>query len=158
MWAREPSTTVGGNLMEVKKLLEKGSVLGYAPGSLVVPAGPFLLRDNQLILFASTMVLRLLDAGKNKPCVQYDTVRPMRSAVSNQWRASLDGQTASVMMQGTTKLITSTCPMRGVTRGPVFWDSLGNQARASPNELAILGMGVVAKVDGRSHFSKCGRV
>jgi len=74
----------------------------------VVPAGPFPLRDDQLMSVASTMMLRSLDAGKNEPCVQYDTVRPMRSAVSNQWRASLDGQTASVMMWGTTKLITST--------------------------------------------------
>ena len=59
------------------------------------------------------MMLRSLDAGKNKPCVQYDTLRPMQSAVANQWRASLDGQTALVMMRGTTKLITSTCPTNG---------------------------------------------
>jgi hypothetical protein len=49
--------------------------------------------------------------GQNKPCVQYDTVRP--SAISYQWRALLDGQTALVMMQGTTKLITSTYPTNG---------------------------------------------
>jgi len=109
MWAREP-TTVGENLREVKKLLEKGSLLGYAPESLVVPAGPFPLRDDQLMSVASTMMLRLLDAGENKPCVQYNTVPPMRSAVPNQWRASLYGQTASAMIRGTTKLITSTCP------------------------------------------------
>jgi hypothetical protein len=112
MWAREP-TTVGGNLREIKKVLEKGSVLGYAPESLVVPAGPFPLRDDRLMSVASTMMLCSLDAGKNEPCVQYNTVHPMRSAVSNQWRASLDGQTASVMMRGTTKLITSTCPTNG---------------------------------------------
>jgi len=69
MWTREP-TTVGGNLREVKTLLEKGSVLGYAPESLVVPAGPFLLIDAQLMSVASTMMSRLLDAGKNKSCVQ----------------------------------------------------------------------------------------
>ena len=112
MWAREP-TTVDGNVREVTKHLEKGSVLGYAPESLVVPAGPFLLRDDQLMLVASTMVLHLLDAGKNKPCVQYTTAHPMRGAVSNRWRASLGGQTVLVMMRGTTKLITSTCPTNG---------------------------------------------
>jgi len=79
----------------------------------VVPAGPFPLRDDRLMSVASTMMLCSLDAGKNEPCVQYNTVHPMRSAVSNQWRASLDGQTASVMMRGTTKLITSTCPTNG---------------------------------------------
>jgi hypothetical protein len=113
MCAREP-TTVGGNLREVKKLLEKGSVLGYAPESLVVPAGPFPLRDDQLMPVASTMMLRLLDTGKNEPCIQYNTVRPIRSAVSNHCRALLDGQTASVMMWSTTKLITtSTCLTNG---------------------------------------------
>jgi hypothetical protein len=66
MWAREP-TEVRGNLREVKKLLEKGSVHGYAPESLVVPAGPFPLRDDQLVLVAYTMMLRLLDAVKNEP-------------------------------------------------------------------------------------------
>jgi len=91
MWAREP-TTVGGNLREVKKLLEKGSLLGHAPESLVVPAGPFPLRDDQLMSVASTMMLRSLDAGKNEPYVQCNTVHPMRSAVSNQWRALLDGR------------------------------------------------------------------
>jgi len=102
------------SLREVEKILEKGSVLGYTPVSLVVPAGPFMLRDDQLMSVASTMMLRLLDTGKNKPCVQYNTVRPMRSAVPNQWRlSSLDGQTALVMMRGTTKLITSTCPTNG---------------------------------------------
>ena len=112
MWGREP-TTVGGNLREVKKRLEKGNVLGYAPESLLVSAGPFPSRDNQLMLVASTMMLRLLDVGKNEPCLQYNTVSPMRSADSNQWRALLDGQTALVMMRGTTKLITSTCPTNG---------------------------------------------
>jgi hypothetical protein len=68
MWAREP-TTFGGNLREVKKLLEKKRALGYAPESLVVPAGPFPLRDDQLMSVASTMMLRSLDAGKNEPCV-----------------------------------------------------------------------------------------
>ena len=113
LWAREEPTTVGGNLREVKKLLEKESFLGYAPESSLVPAGPFPLRDNQLMPFASTMILPSLNTGKNEPCVQYDTVRPMRGAVSNLWRASLDGQTASVMMRGVTKLITSTCPTNG---------------------------------------------
>jgi len=81
MWAREP-TTVGGNSREVKKLLEKGSVLGYAPESLVVPAGPFLLRDKQLMSVASTMMLRLLDAGKNSrvfsttPCALCEVPSP----------------------------------------------------------------------------------
>jgi len=113
MWAKEP-TTVGGNLREVKKLLEKESVLGYPPESLVVPAGPFPSGDDQLMLVASTMMmLRLLDAGKNEPCVQYNTVRPMRKAISNQCMASLNGQTVSVMMRGTTKLITSTCSTNG---------------------------------------------
>jgi hypothetical protein len=102
MWAREP-IEVGGNLREVKRILEKGSVLGYAPESMLIPAGPFQLRDDQLMLVASIMMLRLLDAGKSEPCVQYDTVRPMRGAVSNQWRAPLDGQTVSVMIRGTTK-------------------------------------------------------
>jgi hypothetical protein len=114
MWAKEP-TTVAGNLREVKKILEKGSVLDYALESLLVPAGPFRLRDDQQMSVASTLMLRSLDTGKNEPCVQYDTVcGPMRGALSNQWRASLDGQTALVMMQGTKRLIKSTwCPTNG---------------------------------------------
>ena len=37
----------------------------------------------------------------------------MRSAVQNQWWASIEGQTALVMMRGTTKLTASTCPTNG---------------------------------------------
>jgi hypothetical protein len=51
---------------------------------------------------AATMMQRSLDAGKND-----DTVRQLRSAVYNQWRASVEG------MRGTTKLMTSTCPTNG---------------------------------------------
>jgi len=65
MWAREP-TEVRGNLREVKKLLEKGSVLDYALESLLVPAGPFRLRDDQQMSVASTLMLRSLDYGQER--------------------------------------------------------------------------------------------
>jgi hypothetical protein len=82
--------------MQVRKLVEKGKELGYAMGALLVPAGPFPVRDDQLMAVATSMLMRSLDAGINEAHVQYDTVRPMRSAVHNQWRASIEGQTASV--------------------------------------------------------------
>jgi hypothetical protein len=62
---------------------------------------------------ATSMLMRSLDAGINEAHVQYNTVRPMRSAVHNQWRASIEGQTALVMMHGRTKLTTNTCPTNG---------------------------------------------
>jgi hypothetical protein len=79
----------------------------------MVPAGPRPLRDDNLMVVAATMMQRSLDAGKNDVHVQYDTVRQFWSAVHNQWRASDEGQAASVMMRGTTKLMTSTCPTNG---------------------------------------------
>jgi hypothetical protein len=112
MWAREPFT-VANNTRQVRKLVEKGKELGYAMGALLVPAGPFPVRDDQLMAVATSMLMRSLDARINEAHVQYTTVRPMRSAVHNQWQALIEGQTASVMMRGTTKLTTSTCPTNG---------------------------------------------
>jgi len=96
-----------------KKLLEKGATIGVDSDAIMVPAGPRPLRDDNLMVVAATMMQRSLDAGKNDVHVQYDTVRQFWSAVHNQWRASDEGQAASVMMRGTTKLMTSTCPTNG---------------------------------------------
>jgi hypothetical protein len=73
-WARE-STTVANNTRNVKKLLEKGATIGVGSGSVMVPAGPCPLRDDNLMAVAATMMQRSVDAGKNDVHVQYNTVR-----------------------------------------------------------------------------------
>jgi len=73
-------------------------MIGVESGSVMVPAGPCPLRDDNLMAVAATMMQRLLDAEK---------------MVHNQWRASVEGQAASVMMRGTTNNLMSTCPTNG---------------------------------------------
>jgi hypothetical protein len=70
-------------------------MIGLGSGLVMVAAGPC---DDNLMAVAATMMQRSLDAEK---------------MVHNQWRASVEGQAASVMMRGTTKLLMSTCPTNG---------------------------------------------
>ena len=104
---------MANNTRNVKNLLEKGATIGAGSDAIMVPAGPCPLRDDNLMAVAATMMQRSLDAGMNNVHVQYHTVCQLWSAVHNQWRASVEGQAASVMMRGTTKLMTSTCPTNG---------------------------------------------
>jgi hypothetical protein len=65
MWARAPST-VTNNTRQVQKLVENGKELEYAIGALLVPAGPFPVRDDQLMAVATSMLMRSLDAEINE--------------------------------------------------------------------------------------------
>ena len=57
---------MANNTRNVKTLLEKGAtMIGVGLGSVMVPAGPCPLRDDNLMAVAATMMQRSLDAEKN---------------------------------------------------------------------------------------------
>jgi len=76
----------------------------------------------------------------------------MQSAVANQWRASLDGQTASVMMRGTMKLITSTRPTNGEWFERFMLNYHKRVKDVNPPDLAISIEVMVALMARFEHF------
>jgi hypothetical protein len=111
-WARESSTVIG-NGREVRKIAEKGELLGF-PMKTVFPAlGPFPVEDNQGMSMACCILMRSLDPGKNEKFVQYGTSRKMRSAYSNFWQSSVEGGKHAVVQRDTTKLFETSCPTHG---------------------------------------------
>lgn len=109
LWSKEP-TTVESNRRELIKAINVGKKLGLASGHLFKIKRPHRLSDNCNMALAATMMLRSLDAGRNKKYVQLNTVRSMRAAASNYWRASTLKDDVSVLMRGQTKLTASSSP------------------------------------------------
>jgi hypothetical protein len=105
LWSRE-SSTVENNRRQVGMLLRKGEMLDQ----LLAPSGPLPLMDAQGMSIACRFLLRTLDEGKIQNHVQFDTMRQMRNAVSNQWRTSVLSDNSMVMLRGTTKMIASKTP------------------------------------------------
>lgn len=110
-WALEP-LTVRRNLDEIKRGLTLASSFGFAH-QLFRPLGPFPLDDSFGMGAAVIMQLRSLDQGKYSSFLQFETVRKFRSAVSNVYHASLEGQGAMVMAKDTRKLVVTECPTYG---------------------------------------------
>lgn len=109
MWSKEP-TTIERNRRDVLKTLEKGRRLGLASSMLFRPKESRPLEDECAMGFAATMIIRSLDKGKNEEFVQFNTVRSMRAAYSNYWRASGQQEDVQILMRGQTKLTGSTSP------------------------------------------------
>jgi hypothetical protein len=59
---------------------------------------------------ACAMLSRNLDIGKIQMHVQFNTAHHMRHVVANQWRTTVEARNKTMMMQGTTELISSTSP------------------------------------------------
>jgi hypothetical protein len=110
-WSREPST-VKRVLQEVKRGLAIASSLGFAH-SLFRPMGPFPVEDNMGMGIAIVLLQRSLDKGKYDKTVQFETIRKFRSAASNVFHASVEGQGAMTMAKDSRKLMVTTCPTYG---------------------------------------------
>jgi hypothetical protein len=107
-WSREPGT-VKGVLDETKRGLAIASSLGFAH-TLFRPRGPFPPIDTMGVGVAVVMIQRSLHQGRYQKNVQYETVRKFRSAASNVYHSSIDGQEAMVMAKETRKLQVTKCP------------------------------------------------
>lgn len=106
LWSREP-TTVEHNRRDICKAIAKGAELGHISHDMFPQKPSRPLKDECNMALATTMIYRSLDKGKNETCVQFSTVRSMRAAAGNFWKASaMEGTT--VMMRGHMKLTGST--------------------------------------------------
>ena len=109
VWSKEP-TTVEHNRRDVLKIISKGEELGLAPSRLFPPRRSRPLVDECNMSLAAVMMYRSLDPGKNDTFVQFNTVRSMRAAVSNYWKALAPKDEMTVLMRGQTKLTSSSSP------------------------------------------------
>lgn len=109
LWSREP-TTVEHNRRDVMKIINISGQHKIASSRLFPPRKPRPLFDECNMALACTMMLRSLDQGKNETFVQFNTVRSMRAAISNWWKASADKTEVTVLMKGQTKLTSSSSP------------------------------------------------
>jgi hypothetical protein len=109
-WSREPGT-IKGTLDEAKRGLAMDSSLSFAH-TLFSPRGPFPVADTMGMGVAIVMLQCSLNPGKYiKGNVQYETVRKFRSAASNIYHSSLEGQQGgTVMAKDTRKVRVTKCP------------------------------------------------
>ena len=95
LWAREPST-VSANRRDVNRLIKLSHDVGVEP--VFEPLGPFPLEDVQGIFVAVMMLQRSLEPGRHATYSQFQTIRKLRSAHSNQYMASVRGALASATL------------------------------------------------------------
>jgi hypothetical protein len=105
--------TVSRNLDEVKRGLALASSFGFAH-QLFCPMGPFPLEDTFGMGAAVIMQLRSLAPRKYSSTLQFDKVRKFRSAVSNVYHASVEGQHVSMLAKDTRKMVLTECPTYGL--------------------------------------------
>ncbi len=94
MWSRERST-VAQNRREGLRFAGLCTTLGLSVEEAYPPRGPYSENDEFGMKLACTMLLRSLSPGKNAATVQFDTMRKLRSHVSNYVHASKDGTGAT---------------------------------------------------------------
>jgi len=111
LWAREPST-VNKTLLLCRQGHGIAASLGFG-GKLFRPMGPFPLEDMFGMGAAVVMLQMSLKQGKYAKHLQFGTVRKFRSAFSNVFHASLEGQQAAVMARDTKKMFVTKCPTYG---------------------------------------------
>ncbi len=99
LWSVEPKTVIR-NLAECKRGALMAASLGFKD-KLYPPLGPFPLQDT-FGMSAAIVTLQLsLNPGKYDKNVQFSTIRKFRSAYSNVYHASVEGQNATVMARDT---------------------------------------------------------
>ncbi len=113
LWSKEP-TTVERNRRELVKAIKLADRMGVESDSLFEVKGARELKDNCAMGLAAVMILRSLDPGRNEQHVQFNTVRAMRAAFGNYWKATAATQEISVLMRGQTKLTSSTSPTNSI--------------------------------------------
>lgn len=109
LWSKEP-TTVERNRRDFEMIISKGTALRLTSEKLFEVKRARPLSDQCSMSLATVMIYRSLDAGRNDKYVQFNTVRSMRAAAGNYWRASATKDEISVLMRGQTKLTGSSSP------------------------------------------------
>jgi hypothetical protein len=109
MWSRETST-VTGNYQAAKKIAEKARSVEMPRDELFPRMGPWRIEDSSGMGIAVCVLLRTLDRGINEPTIQFGTARKFRSAFSNIWGASLEGDQNAVAVRDMTKMHQTNCP------------------------------------------------
>ncbi|KAL7556103.1 hypothetical protein ACA910_008072 [Epithemia clementina (nom. ined.)] len=81
-WSRQPST-VGNSLHEMKRVMNIANLMRLDEPLAAYWRGPFPLKDTFGMTPAIVSLQRSLDRGKNAKTIQWDTMRGVRSAMSN---------------------------------------------------------------------------
>ena len=93
-WSRE-RTTVSQNRREGLRFVTICQTLGLSVDDAYPPRGPFRVEDSVGMKLACAMLVRSLDSGKNAKTVQFDTMRKLRSHMSNYSHACPGGTGAT---------------------------------------------------------------
>ena len=107
-WSRT-SNTVATNLRNLQSFKQLGGQLGL---NLLPETGPFALRDEFGMGIAMIVLKKSLQPGRNGKFVQFNTVRRLRTAYGNFWRASVESPTSALVssMEDGKKFFASNCP------------------------------------------------
>lgn len=106
-WARKEGT-VSVTRRYWWKLCRVGKEMGLT--SILPNMGPFPLEDTQGISLAVSILRWLLDKGRYRVTVQFETDRKMRAAYSNIWHTSKHTLTTSKMVRDLKKTFVNSCP------------------------------------------------
>ena len=98
MWSQEPAT-IQGNLTQIRKLRDLPLALGMQV--VHIPRGPWPVGDPYGFKLAIIMLKASQGKGKHDPdYVQYDTVRKIRSGLSNAYETSAEAEAVVGVLKG----------------------------------------------------------
>ena len=113
-WSRATST-VQGNYYRVRELHKLGQRIGLSSMSILPEMGPYPLGDWCGMAQALILLEKSLDPGQNVAAgVQFDTVRRLRTASGNAYKAGRKQQTQALFERGLKKVVATDCPTDGV--------------------------------------------
>ena len=95
-WARR-SSTVKGNLLEVIRLMKILKDLRIENPCPDTPRGPFPVEDVHGMVPAMVSLQRSMDHGRNSKTIQWDTMRGIRSGISNFIHTTPKGTDGAIM-------------------------------------------------------------
>ena len=95
LWSTERST-VSANFYQMKKVAQHASAYGVLD-EFLPPRGPFPIEDTWGMSTATLFLARSTDSGRNAKFLQFDSVRKVRSTISNFYHTCPEG-TGSVFM------------------------------------------------------------
>jgi hypothetical protein len=111
LWSREPSM-VRGTLSMCHQGGRIAQSLGFKD-QLFRPMGPHPLGDTFGMGAAIVMLQQSLAPGKYDKCMQFASVRKFRSAFSNVYHVTTEGQEAMVLAKDVRKMTVTKCPTYG---------------------------------------------
>ena len=136
LWSREPGT-VSSTYSRARALERYGDVLRI--GQVGPRLGPYALTDDFGMKVALTMVLKSLEPGRNADTVQYDTIRQLRTAYSNMYRASIYHLGMTIYAKERKKLHATDCATDGIWFGKF---ALGMEKRMGHQIVQDLGISI----------------